>query len=72
MRKYSLLSQFRRTKVYTHYMKDVHKYPTFLARQFEQAFSNRFWVTAITSIRTPQGIRCMDAILALYGRAVLA
>jgi transposase InsO family protein len=72
MRKYSLLSQVRRTKAYTHYKQAVHKYPNLLDRQFEQTLPNRFWVTDITYIPTPQGMRYMCAVVDLCGKVVLA
>ena len=72
MRKYSLLSQIRRTRAYTHYQQAVHKYPNLLNRQFEQLLPNRFWVTDITYIPTPQGMRYMCAVVDLCGKVVLA
>jgi transposase InsO family protein len=72
MRKYSLLSQVRRTKAYTHYKQAVHKYPNLLDRQFEQTLPNRFWVTDITYIPTPQGMHYMCAVVDLCGKVVLA
>lgn len=72
MRKYSLLSQVRRTKTYTHYLRAVHKYPNLLDRQFDQVLPNRFWVTDITYIPTPKGMRYMCAVVDLCGKVVLA
>ena len=72
MRKHSLLSQIRRTRAYTHYQQAVHKYPNLLNRQFEQLLPNRFWVTDITYIPTPQGMRYMCAVVDLCGKVVLA
>ena len=72
MRKYSLLSQIRRTRAYTHYQQAVHKYPNLLNRQFEQLLPNHFWVTDITYIPTPQGMRYMCAVVDLCGKVVLA
>ena len=72
MRKYSLLSQIRRTRAYTHYVQAVHKYPNLLNRRFEQLLPNRFWVTDITYILTSQGMRYMCAVLDLCGKVVLA
>ena len=72
MRKYSLLSQIRRTRAYTHYQQAVHKYPNLLNRQFEQLLPNRFWVTDITYIPTPQGMRYMCAVVDLCGKVVLS
>jgi transposase InsO family protein len=72
MRKHSLLSQIRRTRAYTHYQQAVHKYPNLLNRQFEQLLPNHFWVTDITYIPTPQGMRYMCAVVDLCGKVVLA
>ena len=72
MRKHSLLSQIRRTRAYTHYQQAVHKYPNLLNRQFEQLLPNRFWVTDITYIPTPQGMRYMCAVVDLCGKVVLS
>ena len=72
MRKHSLLSQIRRTRAYTHYQQAVHKYPNLLNRQFEQLHPNHFWVTDITYIPTPQGMRYMCAVVDLCGKVVLA
>ena len=72
MRKYSLLSQIRRTRAYTHYVQAVHKYPNLLNRRFEQLLPNRFWVTDITYIPTSQGMRYMCAVVDLCGKVVLA
>ena len=69
MRKFSLLSHIRRNRAYTH---DLHKYPNLLNRQFEQLLPNHFWVTDITYIPTPQGMRYMCAVVDLCGKVVLA
>lgn len=50
----------------------VYKYPNLLQRAFEQCQPNRFWVTDITYIPTPQGMLYLCAVLDLCGRMVLA
>lgn len=72
MRKLDLLAQIRRRRPYTNYKQAIHKYPNLLNRAFEQNTPNRFWVTDITYIPTPNGMLYMCAVLDLCGKVVLA
>lgn len=72
MRKLDLLAQIRRRRPYTNYKQAIHKYPNLLNRAFEQNTPNKFWVTDITYIPTPNGMLYMCAVLDLCGKAVLA
>lgn len=72
MRKTNLLAQIRRRRTYTQLKQRVYKYPNLLQRAFEQCQPNRFWVTDITYIPTPQGMLYLCAVLDLCGRMVLA
>ena len=72
MRKLDLLGQIRRRKKYTQYQQTVHKYPNLLRRAFDQPLPNRFWVTDITYIPTPNGMLYMCAVLDLCGNTAAA
>ena len=72
MRKTNLLAQIRRRRTYTQLKQSVYKYPNLLQRAFEQCQPNRFWVTDITYIPTPQGMLYLCAVLDLCRRMVLA
>lgn len=70
MRKTNLLAQIRRRRTYTQLKQSVYKYPNLLQRAFEQCQPNRFWVTDITYIPTPQGHAvpvCSPGFLRAYG-----
>lgn len=71
MRKTNLLAQIRRRRTYTQLKQRVYKYPNLLQRAFEQCQPNRFWVTDITYIPTPQGMLYLCTVLDLCGRMVL-
>lgn len=62
----------RRRSPYTRYQQAVHKSPNLLDRAFGQAILNQFWVTDIIYITIPGNMLYMCAVLALYGKGVLA
>ena len=72
MRKLDLLAQIRRRKKYTQYQQALHKYPNLLQRAFDQQSPNKFWVTDITYIPTPNGMLYMCAVIDLCGKMVMA
>ena len=72
MRKLDLLAQIRRRRKYTQYQQVIHKYPNLLQRIFDQPLPNRFWVTDITYIPTPNGMLYMCAVIDLCGKMVMA
>ena len=71
MRKTKLLAQIRRRRTYSQLKRNVFKYPNLLQRAFEQCKPNRFRVTDITYIPTPEGMLYMCAVIALCERTVL-
>lgn len=72
MRKLDLTSVIRRRRPWVHYKQAVHKYENNLQREFDQKQPNKFWVTDITYIPTPNGMLYLCAVLDLCGKVVLS
>ena len=72
MRKYRLLSEIRRRRVYGLRAKKDLKYRNLLAREFASTHPNEKWVTDITLIQTKEGFLYLSAIEDLHGNFVIS
>lgn len=72
MKKYGLLSEIRRKRVWKNMGHQVHKYQNLLNREFFADRPNRKWVTDISYIHTKQGVLYLSIIRDLFDNSIVA
>ena len=72
MKKYDLLSEIRRKRMWKNMGQQVHKYQNLLNREFYADSPNQKWVTDISYIHTKQGVLYLSMIRDLFDNSIVA
>ena len=72
MKKYGLLAEIRRRRIWQQMGQQLHKYENFLNRDFHTERPNCKWVTDISYIHTGQGVLYLSMIRDLYDNSIVA
>ena len=72
MKKYGLLAEIRRRRIWQQMGQQLHKYENFLNRDFHAERPNCKWVTDISYIHTGQGVLYLSMIRDLYDNSIVA
>lgn len=72
MKKYGLLPEIRRVRMWVQMGQQVHKYKNLLNRDFQADRPNSKWVTDISYIHTSEGVLYLSMVRDLYGNSIVA
>ena len=72
MKKYDLLSEIRRKRMWKNMGQQVHKHQNLLNREFYADSPNQKWVTDISYIHTKQGVLYLSMIRDLFDNSIVA